>query len=274
MTSKPVCAVEESSGQCPRTPVITSPLELCRLHSLEVAAATLPEFLSDSAREQRFVHSEAHLLRPLPARLAEAKAVRLNPRVAEVHDPVVYFVQNGNRMKIGFTKSLVARLAALCLPRESVVLTLLGGQELETVLHTHFAPYRVPGTEWFATHGDLTSYIASKEPEDDMVPAHRPPRPRAELDRARKAVRARIDELVSQGRRQVRPRDFKPLLAEVGRSPAWMVFQFKDLVNEGVLLPGARGVYLIPDDYSPPPHGRATTTTSSSGGANDPPRIL
>jgi hypothetical protein len=71
----------------------------------------------------------------------------------------VYFARNGNRIKIGTTKCLAARLYQLCLPRDSAVLVLSGAYRLEGQIHDRFAEYRVPGSEWFRLGPELFTFI-------------------------------------------------------------------------------------------------------------------
>lgn len=86
-----------------------------------------------------------------------------NPIPAGRHEPLVYFIRNGNRVKIGYTTHLAARVAALTLTLRFVVLTLDGGRDLETTLHRRFADERLEGTEWFVYSRRLREYIASEQ---------------------------------------------------------------------------------------------------------------
>lgn len=79
------------------------------------------------------------------------------------HDPLVYFIRLGSRVKIGYTTHLAARITGLSLATRFVVLTLDGGRELETQLHRHFAAEREEGTEWFAYSRRLRDYIVSHQ---------------------------------------------------------------------------------------------------------------
>lgn len=85
-----------------------------------------------------------------------------NPIPAGRHEPLVYFIRNGNRVKIGYTTNLAARVAALTLTLRFVVLTLDGGRDLETIMHRRFAAERLEGTEWFVYSRRLREYIESE----------------------------------------------------------------------------------------------------------------
>ncbi|MFD3741604.1 DNA translocase FtsK [Streptomyces sp. NPDC058629] len=86
----------------------------------------------------------------------------LNHIPAGPHDPLVYFLRNGNRVKIGYTTNLSNRVAALSLTLKFVDLTLPGGRDLETVMHRRFATERLDGTEWFVHSRRLREFIASE----------------------------------------------------------------------------------------------------------------
>lgn len=78
------------------------------------------------------------------------------------HKPLVYFIRNGNRVKIGYTTHLTARIAALSLSKTFVVLLLDGGRTLEREMHRRFAADRLGATEWFVYSNRLKAYIDSQ----------------------------------------------------------------------------------------------------------------
>lgn len=78
---------------------------------------------------------------------------------ARKHAPIVYFIRNGNRLKIGTSTEVKRRIRTLALRAENVVLLLDGGRLLERDLHQKFADLRVGNTEWFAYEGALIDYI-------------------------------------------------------------------------------------------------------------------
>ncbi len=82
--------------------------------------------------------------------------------LAGVHGARVYFIRNGDRIKIGYTTNLRNRLDALCLRPDAVLLLLEGGKLLEGSLHRHFAQHRVPNTEWFRYVEEIKTYISMK----------------------------------------------------------------------------------------------------------------
>lgn len=66
------------------------------------------------------------------------------------HTDVVYFVLNGNRVKIGTTTNLRNRVRALALPSSNVIAVVRGGRSKEADLHATLSHLRVGRTEWFA----------------------------------------------------------------------------------------------------------------------------
>lgn len=78
------------------------------------------------------------------------------------HAPLVYFIRNGNRIKIGTSTDLKRRIRTLALRAENVALLLAGGKPLERKYHNQFADLRIGNTEWFAYESPLTDFIAEQ----------------------------------------------------------------------------------------------------------------
>lgn len=78
------------------------------------------------------------------------------------HAPLVYFIRNGNRIKIGTSTELKRRIRTLALRAENVALLLDGDRRLERQLHNQFKDLRIGDTEWFAYEAPLTDYIADQ----------------------------------------------------------------------------------------------------------------
>lgn len=75
------------------------------------------------------------------------------------HTPLVYFIRNGNRMKIGTTTELKRRIRTLALRPENVALLVEGDQRREREYHKQFAEHRIGNSEWFAYEGTLADYV-------------------------------------------------------------------------------------------------------------------
>lgn len=78
------------------------------------------------------------------------------------HEPLVYFIRNGNRMKIGTTSELKRRIRTLALRPENVALLVEGDYRREREFHKQFADLRVGRTEWFAYEGALADFVTEQ----------------------------------------------------------------------------------------------------------------
>jgi hypothetical protein len=92
------------------------------------------------------------------------QATRRRPNV---HEPVVYFIRNGSRIKIGWTTNLRTRLSQLSLHPSAVALLVAGGPDEESHLHRRFGPARVGQTEWFESVSAIEDYIAQHQPSPE-----------------------------------------------------------------------------------------------------------
>lgn len=92
------------------------------------------------------------------AKPAEAPAVRWKIPGGK-HAPFVYFIRNGNRMKIGTTTDLKRRIRTLALRPDNVALLVNGDHRVEREYHKQFAALRIGSTEWFAYEGALVDYV-------------------------------------------------------------------------------------------------------------------
>ena len=107
------------------------------------------------------------LRRPAPARILEpagpiGERVRdINSLLSGAHAPIVYFVSNGERIKIGTSTNLRRRIRQFCLRVEDIALALHGDKDYEGQLHYRFASHRIGDTEWFNLAGDLARFVAT-----------------------------------------------------------------------------------------------------------------
>lgn len=81
------------------------------------------------------------------------------------HDPMVYFIRLGSRVKIGYTTNIAQRVANLSLHPRFVALLMPGSFALEAELHRHFAAERETGTEWFEYSKRVHAYVTSNRGE-------------------------------------------------------------------------------------------------------------
>jgi hypothetical protein len=73
----------------------------------------------------------------------------------------VYFLQNGDRIKIGFSRNPQARAQALSLRESNILGVIEAGQRFERILHDNWAHIRIDNTEWFHATPELLSFIKS-----------------------------------------------------------------------------------------------------------------
>lgn len=77
-----------------------------------------------------------------------------------LHGPIVYFLGNGGRVKIGTSQNVASRISTLCLRFEDLLCAFHGAHDIERRFHSLFAPYRVGSSEWFEIKGELAAFIA------------------------------------------------------------------------------------------------------------------
>lgn len=170
------CGILDERGRdCPRPVVTGSPLNICAKHLRQ--AAELYASASGHEPETR-VRERCPTCRQmaLVAKAAPPTIVCVNcgyartitvsdlptrnPSQIESGDPVVYYIQFGDRIKIGTTRNLEARLAAL--PHDEVLAVERGDRDIEKRRHLQFAESRVtPRGEWFTRGERLMKHIAS-----------------------------------------------------------------------------------------------------------------
>lgn len=78
-------------------------------------------------------------------------------KAAGLREGVVYYIQFGNRIKIGTSTSLRSRLDSL--PYDEVLATEPGGYDVERKRHDQFADCRIKG-EWFEPTQALLTHVA------------------------------------------------------------------------------------------------------------------
>jgi hypothetical protein len=122
------------------------------LRSLDTAAETHPEVAP----------AEGALLPSRPSTELRGPAgtpVEDLSSLRGMHGPVVYFLGNGDRVKIGTTRNMMGRIGALSLRPSNLLCAFHGGHDIERRFHALFAEYRVGDSEWFERTGDLAVFI-------------------------------------------------------------------------------------------------------------------
>lgn len=147
--SRHICAVPS----CTEQPFIQHPLVLCRQHALMV-----------SLNVTDVLHANALTGYAASGLDIEKVSVCLTPVWKETsHPAVVYFLVNGDRVKIGTSTNITARVITLALRKSNAALLLNGGTDLENTLHRHFASDRIGKTEWFVLSKRIQDYIARRQ---------------------------------------------------------------------------------------------------------------
>lgn len=77
---------------------------------------------------------------------------------AALQQGLVYYVQIGEHVKIGFTTNLRGRLAQYP-PNRRLLATEPGFEDVERQRHAEFSQYRYMGREWFEPGPDLLAHI-------------------------------------------------------------------------------------------------------------------
>lgn len=160
------CIAAAQGIECVTEATMTSPVPLCDEHRLQVALAVVPDILTTALR-----HAGA-AVKPVPLPPEERAAVIAGaaPRpvgayMGGVHGTVVYFADNGSRIKIGYSTNLRSRIRSLSLQEKDVVLLLQGGLTLERALHDTFKKERIDSTEWFVKSERIINFIELKRAE-------------------------------------------------------------------------------------------------------------
>jgi hypothetical protein len=131
---------------------VSYPAPLCQTHAMEIALQVTDRLFA--AARQGAGDAATSL-----------DAVTVQPEEIwrqTTHEPVVYFLGNGNRIKIGTTRSLQARVSTLALRRSNILLLLSGGRGLEGTLHAAFGRHRLGTSEWFVADPEIHAFVSAR----------------------------------------------------------------------------------------------------------------
>lgn len=141
-------------GDCNRTVPIDAPVSLCFTHLRRVY-----EYVGQSLAEAPLAFAGGRLVENLFGR--EVARVGDYPPPPVEHGPpapVVYYIRNQQRIKIGWTSNLRRRVHGLTY--DEILAVEPGGVELEKMRHQQFAADRFGRRgEWFQISDSLTSHI-------------------------------------------------------------------------------------------------------------------
>lgn len=182
--SRPRCTVVvDNRHDCHRFAVPDAPFRICREHM-----------------EEAYLHWLDHrvdIYRSNPGLPYDPMLETLAYPTPEM-PPLVYYIRFGDRIKIGYTTSIEARLANL--PHDELLAIEPGPMDLEKMRHQQFKHAKIRG-EWFHPHPDLLSHI-------EMLIEHYGPADAQLADHRRRV--AELNERGPDGRirrKSVHPRD-------------------------------------------------------------------
>ncbi|MER8003037.1 GIY-YIG nuclease family protein [Streptomyces sp. NPDC095613] len=153
-----LCAVIECIDQ----PFLRQPILLCRQHALMVSMNVTDVLHANALAGVQYTGLDLERAGVAPDRVWTQPS----------HQPVVYFLVNGDRVKIGVSTNISARTSALCLRKENAALLLQGGYDLEDALHEHFESDRIGQTEWFVLSHRIQDYVTRRKQADAAL--HQP----------------------------------------------------------------------------------------------------
>lgn len=167
------CAAAIQGMACWHEPVVAKPIPLCRPHLAAVMHQATQLFVCmDTVQGVADLSDED--------RICHARVLSIPTALAGSHEDAVYFIRNGNRVKIGYTTNLSRRLMALSQRRQDVVLLLAGDRKLEAALHRYFRRERLFLTEWFEYTGELERFLQAQEVQVEELRKESLRKPRAE----------------------------------------------------------------------------------------------
>jgi hypothetical protein len=91
--------------------------------------------------------------------IAERKKMRAKRQDNRQRQGYTYFIRNGDRIKIGFSRNPKARAESLSLRESNILGVIESGQQFERMMHDNWAHIRIGNTEWFQATDELMEFI-------------------------------------------------------------------------------------------------------------------
>lgn len=237
------CATVGCSGDADHL----DPLPLCTVCALEVARNVVPAVLASALDQSLALRQNGP-----EAMTDQAVRVVLPPVIPAQHEPVVYFLKNGGRVKIGTSRALGKRLRGLSLSRNMLVLVLSGGSGLEHNLHRRFEPLRVEQTEWFNYSGPLRAYVGERKKNAPHMALEVPLKAaqgttlrKVSTEEARAVMEDRLRSLLEAHPKELNVDHFGDIPGKIGRSRAWLYTWLDSQAQQGRLIK-ISGTYRVP----------------------------
>jgi len=93
--------------------------------------------------------------------IAQRKQMRAKLQENRKSPSYTYFIQNGNTIKIGFSRNPKARAESLSLREANILGVIESGQQFERMMHDNWSHIRIGNTEWFEATPELLDFIES-----------------------------------------------------------------------------------------------------------------
>lgn len=132
---------------------------LCETHALDVAMAVIDEQKARHLTERFFeVQTTKQAVRSAEERGAWERHEAAKAELRQDREGFVYFLRVGERIKIGYSADVKARMRAYP-PGSELLAVEPGDRDLETQRHQQFAGSRTDGREWFRPAPDILELV-------------------------------------------------------------------------------------------------------------------
>ena len=112
--------------------------------------------------------------------ITQRKAARAKRQESVKPPGYTYFLKNGDRIKIGFSRNPKARAETLSLRESNIMGVIESSQQFERMMHDKWSHIRIGNTEWFDSTPELLEFIevtamkwnyrhASRKPQQQSV---------------------------------------------------------------------------------------------------------
>lgn len=159
--SHDTCCISDGDSVCGSEPAEGAPLLVCMRHAHQIftwfGSEVDPDYQRNALRAARIIASEQD-----PELVAQSRAREERRQQALRAQSLVYYVRlPGDRIKIGTTTNLTARLVGLRVKASEVLATEPGNEVRERLRHKQFRHLRIggPRTEDFRPAPELLSHI-------------------------------------------------------------------------------------------------------------------
>lgn len=142
-------------------------LQWMRRDGVDITTALIDE-VYDELREIADAHGNAAAMKPFMQAYRSWQMARMTstPSLAHVTN-VVYFIEWGNRIKIGTTTDLRSRVTSLSLTPDAVIFAMPGDRHVERDIHGRLGQWRIANTEWFHATPEVYAFIEGQRKQQE-----------------------------------------------------------------------------------------------------------